>query len=279
MKLSLLATSFLLVSAANSQMFRPSKPDQLKAGKEYADKIRAESKILPATDVRVKLLRDLGTKLLATRTPAEIKREPWEFTFDVIDSKEVNAFAVPGGPIFFFTGLIDKMKTVDELAGVLGHEIIHVRREHWASSVNSAQEKSAILTGLGSIFGLSRDTMTIVDAVRQFGLDMPNGRGQERESDTFGFDSIVKAGFNPEGMALVFETFRSLKGSGSSPEFLSTHPDDKSRIDNIRRRVVEMGKAKTPVIFPALRPLPFETEAMRLAKNPPKVEPKKPGGV
>ena len=169
-----------LASGACAQMFKPSKPEQIKAGAEYAAEIRKKEKILPDNDPRVILLRQVGQQILDTRTAAEKTNEPWKFTFDVIDSKEVNAFAVPGGPVFFFTGLIDKFQTIDELAGVMAHEIIHIRREHWASAVNSAQEKEAGLIFLGSIFGVKQQQMTIWQAIKQVGLDVANGRGQER---------------------------------------------------------------------------------------------------
>ena len=91
-------TAAALVLSTSAQMFKPSKADQIKAGKEYAAKVRKENKVLPDSDLRVKLLRQIGQRFMNARTPTEIKKEPWEFTFDVIDSKDVNAFAIPGGP-------------------------------------------------------------------------------------------------------------------------------------------------------------------------------------
>ncbi len=264
-----------VASGASAQWFKPSKAEQIKAGADYAAEIRKKEKILPDSDPRVVLLRQVGQQILDTRTAAEKKNEPWKFTFDVIDSKEVNAFAVPGGPIFFFTGLIDKFQTIDELAGVMGHEIIHIRREHWASAVNSAQEKEAGLIFLGSIFGVKQEQMTIWQAIKQVGIDVANGRGQEKESDEYGFRHVVQAGYNPEGMAKVFEMFRALKGSGSSPEFLSTHPDDANRIKKIRSFATDVLKKNPGKKFPDMRPLPFETEAMRKAK----AGTPKPGGT
>ncbi|HLO99517.1 MAG TPA: M48 family metalloprotease [Fimbriimonas sp.] len=254
---------FVLAAGANAQMFKPSKNDQLKAGQEYAAKLRKEEKVLPNNDPRVILIRDIGRRLLATRTPREISREPWQFTFDVIDSKEVNAFALPGGPVFFYTGLINKVTTVDELAGIMGHELIHVRREHWASAVNAQQERSAGIMILGSIFGASRQTVDIAQIVTQYGMNLPASRGQEKESDEHGFDMMLKAGYNPEGMVRVFQMFRDLKGSGGSVEFLSTHPDDKARISKLQNKITDYKKKGKITTLPPLKPLPFETDAMR----------------
>lgn len=270
-----------LAAGSSAQMFKPSKAEQIKAGAEYAAEIRKKEKVLPESDPRVILLRKVGQQILDTRTAAEKKSEPWQFMFDVIDSKEVNAFAVPGGPIFFFTGLIDKFQTIDELAGVMGHEIIHIRREHWASAVNSAQEKEAGLLILGSLFGVKRQQMTVLQAIKQIGVDVANGRGQERESDEFGFRHVVQAGYNPEGMAKVFEMFRAMKGAGSGPEWLSTHPDDANRINKIRALAADTLKRNPGKKYPDMRPLPFETEAMRQAKLPkgPVGGTTKPGGT
>lgn len=263
----------LVLSAGNAsaQMFKPSKNDQLKAGAEYAVKIRKESKILPDNDSRVVLLRSIGNKMLASRNANDAK-EPWKYTFDVIDSNEVNAFAVPGGPIFFFSGLIDRMTTVEELAGVLGHEIQHIRREHWASAVNAQQERQTGLILLGALLGASRQQMEIAAIIESVGFDLPTSRGQEREADRFGMDTVVRAGYNPRGMVNVFRMFQTLKAkTGSTPEFLNTHPDDKARISNLEQMIVQyQSRGLVAKNLGPLNPLPFETIAMKELKNPPK---------
>ncbi|MBS1701451.1 MAG: M48 family metalloprotease [Armatimonadetes bacterium] len=258
----------LTVASANAQLFKPSPADQVKAGKEYAAKIRKENKVLPDSDPRVKLLREVGQRFLDARTPEEKKKEIWQYSFDVIDSKEVNAFAIPGGPVFFFTGLLDKLTNVDEIAGIMGHELTHVRRQHWASAVNSQQEKQAGLILLGTLFGVKRQQMDILQVVNEFGFNLAASRGQEREADQYGFDFDLRAGYNPEGMIQVFQMFEHLKGSGSTPEFLSTHPDDKSRISSLQKKLADYQKSGKIRSLPALTPLPFETTAMKEAKNP-----------
>jgi predicted Zn-dependent protease len=252
-----------LVVGANAQLFKPSRADQIKAGKEYAAKIRKENRVLPDSDSRVKLLREIGRRFLNARTPNEIRREPWQFSFDVIDSKEVNAFAIPGGPVFFFTGLIDKLTTVDEISGVMGHELTHVRREHWASSVAAQQTRGLGLAALGAIFGASQRQMDIASIINQVGFNLEASRGQEKEADQYGFDFDLKAGYNPQGMIDVFDMFRKMKGSGASVEFLSTHPDDKNRIATLTRKLSDYKKNGKITYLPPQTPLPFETPAMR----------------
>lgn len=263
MKAKFLTGAVLVASVGYAQMFKPSKNDQIKAGTEYAAELRKKEKVLPASDSRVKLIREIGQRLLATRSAKDAGKEPWQFTFDVIDSKEVNAFALPGGPVFFYTGLINKVTTVDELAGIMGHELTHVRREHWASAVNSQQEKSAGIMLLGSIFGASRNTVNMAQIIAEVGVNLPASRGQERESDEHGFDMMLQAGYNPEGMVKVFQMFREMKGSGLNVEFLSTHPDDKSRITRLQNKITDYKKKGKIKTLPPLRTLPFETDAMR----------------
>ena len=261
---------------ANAQLFKPSRADQVKAGKEYAAKIRKDNKVLPDSDPRVKLLREIGRRFLNARTPDEIKKENWEYSFDVIESKEVNAFAIPGGPVFFFTGLIDKLTTVDEISGVMGHELTHVRREHWASAVNAEQERGAILLGLGTIFGASRRTMDIASIINEIGFNLKNSRKQEGEADKYGFDFDLKAGYNPQGMIDVFDMFRKMKGSGGNVEFLSTHPDDKNRIAALTKKLEDYKKSGKITSLQPQTPLPFTTPAMKTIKTP-QVKPTGPG--
>ena len=255
----------ILVTTAHSQLFKPSKADQVKAGKEYAAQIRKENKVLPATDARVILLREVGKRFLDARTADEKKKEVWDYSFDVIDSKEVNAFAIPGGPVFFFTGLLDKLTTVDEIAGVMGHELTHVRREHWASAVNSEQEKAAGILLLGTLFGATKKQMDIAAIINEFGFNLTASRGQEREADQYGFDFVLKAGYNPQGMIDVFQMFRTMKGSGSTPEFLSTHPDDQNRIKSLTQKLADYQKSGKIKSLPPQTPLPFDTTAKREA--------------
>src|SRR5690349_21378268 len=123
------AMSVGLTNLSYADAFKPSKADQVKLGKQAADELRKKEKVLPRSDSRAVKLREVGNKILAQM---DLKGQPWEFSFDVIQSKEVNAFALPGGPVFFYTGILDKIHTEDELAGILGHELTHVVREHWA---------------------------------------------------------------------------------------------------------------------------------------------------
>ncbi|MBX3110640.1 MAG: M48 family metalloprotease [Fimbriimonadaceae bacterium] len=241
---------FVVALAASSAMadpLRPSIADQIKIGKDAAAQVRKKEKVLPATDGRVKELRRLG-KILVDLIPAKEKKEkPFEYTFDVVDSKEVNAFALPGGPIFFYTGLLDKLKTEDEVVGILGHEMTHIRNQHWASAYADNLKRKIGILALLTIIRANDSIADLAGAADTVFGSLPYSRKHESEADSVGYDLMVEAGYNPQGMADVF-TLLAKQGSGG-PEFLSTHPDSGNRVKAIEKRIKDSG-----VTFPPQRP-------------------------
>jgi predicted Zn-dependent protease len=246
--LPLAAAIFMCSSApVQADAFKPSKADQVKLGKRAAAELRAKSRVLPSTDARVQLLRQVGSRLLSTIRP---NGDPWEFSFDVIDDKTVNAFALPGGPVFFYTGLISKLKTEDELAGILGHEMTHVFKEHWAYAYADSQKRNLFLN-LALIFTHAGSTVGNIASIgNQVLFDLPFSRKHETQADEGGLATMVSAGYNPQGMVDVFTMLRDLQKGGAAPAFLSDHPDDKSRIAHMQQVIASMNRT-----FPPMRPL------------------------
>lgn len=236
-------------SPASADMFKPSKKDQVTLGKRAAKDIEKQVKLLPASDVRVVKLREIAERLLAA-SPIP-KGDPWEFTFNIVVDKSMNAFALPGGPIYFNTGLYDKFTTEDQIAGVLAHEITHVRKEHWAYSYADQQKRSLGLSLILILTKAGRTAADIASISNDLLLTLPYMRKHESESDNLGLDAMIAAGYNPQGMVDAFKILVS--GSGSRPpEFLSTHPDTKKRIANLETRIKAMNKT-----FPAQMRVPW----------------------
>lgn len=229
--------------------FRPSKKQQVQLGQRAADTIRREEKVLPDKDIRVVTLRRVAAKLMAAMPAKEMKE--WQFSFDVVESKEVNAYALPGGPIFFYTGLLEKLKSEDELAGVLGHEMIHVTKQHWASAYADNTKRKLGLGVLLMLVDANQIAADLANLADDLVLTMPYNRRHETESDDFGLDAMVGSGYNPEGMANVFRMLGK-QGGGKPPEWLSTHPEDKNRVKRIEERAAKMNRT-----FPKLRALPW----------------------
>jgi predicted Zn-dependent protease len=230
-RVSIVVAAYVVASGtASAQFSKPSVDQQIDLGKRAAAELRKSEKVLPASDPRVKLVRRIGRRLLSSISASE----NWEFSFDVIQSKQVNAFALPGGPTFIYTGLLDKLKTEDELAGIMGHELTHVRRQHWAYAYRDSQQKSGLLVLGAVLFRVNRNVMDAANVAKNLIFDLPFSRKHETEADEGGFTMTTSSGFNPQGLADVFQMLRDQSKSGKSPEFLSDHPDDNRRIEHIR---------------------------------------------
>jgi predicted Zn-dependent protease len=232
---------------AQADGFKPGKEQQLALGKSFANQLRTHYKVLPSTDPRVQELRDVGSRLLST---LDFKGDPWEFSFDVIDDpKEVNAFSIPGGPVFFFTGLLKHIKTEDELAGVLGHEMTHVIRQHWAYAYADSTKRNLILD-FGLLLLHAGQTLSDLGSLGNEIVDLKFSRKDETQADEGGFAMMVQAGYNPQGMVDVFTMLKNLTKGDDSPEWMNDHPDDGKRVKHMQDLMAALHQS-----FPAERPL------------------------
>lgn len=229
--------------------FRPGIKDQIDLGKRAAAQVRKEEKVLPDSDPRVKELRRIGNKLVALIPAAERKEKPFEYTFDVVENKEVNAFALPGGPIFFNTGILEQLKTEDALAGILAHEITHIRNQHWASAYADNTKRQLGITVILMLLNAGSTAFDIASVSDALLFSLPYSRKHESESDSVGYDMMVKAGYNPAGMADMFRMLIKVGGSRKNEEFMSTHPDSANRLKAVEARI-----AKESRVFPKQRP-------------------------
>jgi predicted Zn-dependent protease len=216
--------------------FNPSVEDQIKLGDQEAAQVMKQYHVVH--DYRERELQDVGNRLLDALPSAQ--RGPWSFRFHVIENKELNAFALPGGNVFMFTGLMDKIHTEDELAAVLGHEMTHVREQHWAKMYSASQKRSLTL---GVLLGLSHASRGVQD-IASLGnnlLDLRYSRKDEDQADAEGLQDMVDAGYNPKGMLDLFHTLQSAGGGGGAA-FLSDHPLTKDRIKHTQERIDALGE-------------------------------------
>jgi predicted Zn-dependent protease len=144
----LMSLAFGAASAlpARADMFTPSAKDQIRLGDQAAAEVMRKYRVI--YDDRSRAVEDVGNRLLDALPPKE--RGPWNYRFHLIESKEINAFALPGGNVFMFTGLYNRMRSEDELAAVMGHELTHVREQHWAKMAGAQAKRQA---GLAVILG------------------------------------------------------------------------------------------------------------------------------
>jgi Zn-dependent protease with chaperone function len=219
---------------AGKNSYTPAQDVQL--GQEAAAQVRKELPLL--RDERVDAWVDkVGTRLVAA-LPAEFAHPEFRYTFDVVNQKEINAFALPGGPMFLNRGMIEAAKTEAEVAGVMAHELSHVALRHGTAQATKAQ-KFQIGAILGQIAGaaVGGTLGSIIGQGSQIGLGtyfLKFGRAAESEADLLGAQMLARAGYDPRQMANMFKTIEA-EGGNRGPEFLSDHPNPGNRYNAINK--------------------------------------------
>lgn len=205
--------------------------EELQVGKAFVAQHEKEVKLY--TDpVVTRYINDLGQSLVR-----HSKRSNIPYTFKVVDTKGVNAYAVPGGFIYVHLDLIRAAKNESELAAVLGHEIGHIVGRH-------SMKRLTQVYGIEILKQIildedSGEVKKLITEILAAGLLFRYSRAHERESDFYGVQNVYDAGINPEGAATFFETLRAMRGREPSAleKFLSTHPVPDERVTNVRHQI------------------------------------------
>lgn len=220
-----------------SQLILLPRSQELALGAETSQEILKKEK--QSTDPRyVDPVRRVGRRI------AEVSGEDYDWEFHVIDAPDtVNAFALPGGKIFVYTGLFKLAATEPELATVVAHEVGHVIARHGAERMSLGvvaqlgQQVAGTLLGSGSSVA-ARAAMVAYGVGANVGVILPFSRTQEFEADHLGLILMAKAGYDPEA-ALGFWTKMAAQDKDAPPEYLSTHPSDGNRIEAIKELLPE----------------------------------------
>ena len=170
----------------------------------------------------------------------------YPYSIKAVNATEINAFALPGGPMYVNRGLITTSRNEAELAGVLAHEMSHVILRHGTEQASKAYLGEAGLSILGGLLGKSGSTSQIVNAVGGFGLNaafLKFSRGDELEADALGAELLAKAGYDPVAMATMFAMLRAEQGRDPSKleRFFSSHPPSAERESRIRALAPQLG--------------------------------------
>lgn len=166
----------------------------------------------------------------------EAKGSPFKFEFYLLaDTKTINAFALPGGQIFITAGLYKLLKTEDQLAAVLGHEIGHVINRHGSEHI-AKQELTQQLVQATQVASGNYDQGMISQYVGQL-VNLKYGRDDEIESDKYGVKYLIQSGYKAEAMIEVMQILNQAAGKNNPPEFLSSHPNPENRIQKIKEYI------------------------------------------
>lgn len=232
--------------ASQAELFKDfSVRDEKELAKEFAILVKARLPIIEDPEIKL-YVQSVVQKILKSVPP-----QPFNFETNVIYSPVLNAFATPGGYVCVFSGLLINIDDEDSLAGILSHEIAHVTQRHIASRIDRSKYLSigtlaalvgAIFAGGGEASGaLIAGSMATTQAAM-----LSYSRDDESDADKFGLQYMLRAGYNPEGMAKAFQVLqnKSLSAGSDFPTYLSTHPNINARIATVNSFVRGLNAAQ-----------------------------------
>ena len=242
--LCVLSTFFMLIACAvnpvtgKREFMLVSEADEIAMGQQSDPQIVAQYGVYNDEKLN-KYLNDLGQKMAAIS-----HRPSLNYEFKVVDSPIINAFAVPGGYVYFTRGIMAYLNNEAELAGVLGHEIGHITARHSAQQISQAQVAQVGL-GIGSVISPTFAQFAGMAGQGIQLLFLKFGRDDERQSDKLGVEYSTKIGYDAREMANFFYTLDRMSGGdegGGLPSWMSTHPPSEERVVNVRRMAEERQK-------------------------------------
>lgn len=242
--------------AKNGKPAKPTEDPEVKLGREYHEEMVRSGLKLIKDPVLVARVETIGKKIAAIANENKIKATygsselvPYDYKFFIVDDGDVNAFSLPGGYIYINKGLLNYCQSDEELAGVLGHEIIHAAHHHVAklqreqSRLNQQMMVGALVTLVARVPAM--DALNLLQGFQLIALQKVNGFGQnaERDADHAGLIVTQKAGYNPVGMLTFME--RLARDQQLRPDMelgiFRTHPPERERAEVIEKQIVGMG--------------------------------------
>ncbi|WP_375058523.1 M48 family metallopeptidase [Zobellella sp. DQSA1] len=215
-----------------SQVLLFSETEMQQLGEASFTQIKEQEKI-SSNRADTGYLQCISNRLVA-EIPAGFGQSQWEVV--VFDSPQVNAFALPGGKIGVYSGLLKVAKNQDQVAAVVGHEIAHVLARHSNERVSRTQLSNLGLSAADMALGqsgLRQPAMAALGLGVQVGYLLPYGREQESEADRLGLELMARAGFNPEESIALWRNMSAASSGQQPPELLSTHPSHGSRTQEL----------------------------------------------
>ncbi|HPI46619.1 MAG TPA: M48 family metallopeptidase [Hyphomonadaceae bacterium] len=227
-----------------SEFFTPADSDLIPMAAEAWKETKQQTPI--SKDVKAnQRLQTVGSKIASV---ANVPGAQWEFV--VFDSKEKNAFCLPGGKVGFYKGLLDFVDNDDQIAAVLGHEVGHVVLRHAARRIGQETLTSVAIQGAGALVGsqvqMSSESLNMVMAAAgagaQVGILLPFSRSNETEADRVGVDYMKQVGYDVKQAVRLWEKMGAAS-TDRPQEWMSTHPNPESRVADLKRYITEKGYA------------------------------------
>ena len=225
------------VGIERDQRFALSSEEVNKAADQAYDKTMAQAKkkgVLNRNPEQVRRIREISMRLIPATAAFRKDAPKWKWEVNVISSKEVNAWCMPGGKMAVYTGLIEQLNATDEeLAAVMGHEIAHALREHGRERASQQMAQQTII-GIGAaLLGIGDLGAGLANVVADVTIGLPYARNFEREADRIGVELAARAGYDPRAAVTLWQKMIKV-GGGGPPQLLSTHPAPAERIEDLK---------------------------------------------
>jgi len=207
------------------------------AAQQYAQVLadaRAQKALAPENHPQLRRLRAIAQRIIPHTAPWNERARSWRWEVNLIGSKDVNAFCMPGGKIAFFSGILDQLQlTDDEAAMIMGHEMAHALREHASGRIGKTQATGVGLSLLSQLLGLGDMGSAVANIGTQL-LTLTFSREDESEADLVGLELAARAGYAPQAGASLWRKMAAASGGGGNLAFLSTHPSGPQRIRDLQ---------------------------------------------
>ncbi len=218
----------------------PAQEIETAASQEYTKLVtdaRANGSLAPQGNAQLQRLRNIAGRLVPQTAQWNDRSRQWRWEVNLLGSKQINAFCMPGGKIAFYTGILDQLRlTDDEAAMIMGHEMAHALREHARSRIAKSQGTGTILSLGAQLLGLGQ----LGDVAANIGtqlLTLRFSREDETDADLVGLELAARGGYNPQASVSLWQKMGQAGGGAGGPGFLSTHPSGPDRIQQLQANV------------------------------------------
>lgn len=223
--------------------------DDVKLGNDAAVEVEKQFPILRDSDAE-RYVANVGERLVSS-IPSQFQQPAFDYRFKVVNARDINAFALPGGPMYVNRGMIEAAKNEGEMAGVMAHEIAHVALRHGTAQATKQSSIGNQILGIGAILGgaiLGGQTGAQLGQIFAAGYFLRYSRDYETQADILGAQILADAGYDPRDLANMFRTIQAQSGGGSrQPEWLSSHPDPGNRFEKINREATLLRVSPNPI--------------------------------
>lgn len=222
--------------------------DDIKIGREASVEVEKQFPILTDAEA-TRYVETVGRRLVAA-IPSQYQRAEFQYKFQIVNASDINAFALPGGPMYVNRGMIEAATNEGEMAGVMAHEISHVALRHGTAQATQQSNPLNQILGIGAILGgaiLGGQTGAQLGQMVAAGYFLRYSRDYETQADTLGAQILANAGYDPIDLANMFKTIEKQSGGSSNPEWLSSHPNPANRYENINRERQLLRVSNNPI--------------------------------